>query len=559
MATRRIGEMLVAEGLLTEAAVQRALGYQRLSGERMRLGTILLGWDLLPEDSLLAALSTFHRCPAVSWAMLASTPNEVVRLLPGPHAIRLDAIPYGAEKGVVRVAFVNPSNLGAIDEVAALTGRRVLPGVTTEARLLQAHQKFLGKPVPLPYRQFLQKLDRRTDSGATQAQKDFRTSDVVEAERPAAAGSARSSDLDPPYVGRIPIAVAGPPAARRTVQPVPLASSVELPDFPEIPASAGRSTADRASPAGKADPASSKSGEDSLDWFDRAISGFAGGEPSPEPDSPAGIPDPALFGRARDSNAPGAIAFRDQELPATNALRAQTGERLRRPEPDRPLTAAHALGIPGSIPPFRRASDPIHPEAHAASALDREDEAVALMWRPPPEKSTQPPALWSEAPPDSSEGPLARSRDEIADLVLEGSLAALPRVLLLGAGKTGVTGWRGRGEGLSEERVGAIHIPASEPSVFSFIQKSGVPQFGAIEESEWPQGLAVLFGSPPPDCAIFPIRILDSVAGFLYADRLGLPMRYDDFALVARSAASAANILSGFLLRGDRSGFSVPS
>jgi len=151
-----------------------------------------------------------------------------------------------------------------------------------------------------------------------------------------------------------------------------------------------------------------------------------------------------------------------------------------------------------------------------------------------------------------------RTRDAIADSVLQGALEQLPRVLLLGTGRTGVTGWRGRGPGLTPDAVMAIRIPNSEISVFSSVQQSGIPHFGAIDRAEWPGALAALFGGAPPDCAIFPIRLLDGVAAFLYADRLGLPMQYEDFAIIARAAATAANVLSRFLLRADRSSSTVP-
>ena len=49
MAPRRIGELLVSEGLLSESEIHRALGFQRLSGERIKIGSILLNWDLLRE------------------------------------------------------------------------------------------------------------------------------------------------------------------------------------------------------------------------------------------------------------------------------------------------------------------------------------------------------------------------------------------------------------------------------------------------------------------------------------------------------------------------------
>jgi hypothetical protein len=57
-----------------------------------------------------------------------------------------------------------------------------------------------------------------------------------------------------------------------------------------------------------------------------------------------------------------------------------------------------------------------------------------------------------------------------------------------------------------------------------------------------------------PACAVFPIRMLDSVAGILYADRLGEPMPDEDFAILADAAETTASLLSKFLLpRGEKS------
>jgi hypothetical protein len=120
-------------------------------------------------------------------------------------------------------------------------------------------------------------------------------------------------------------------------------------------------------------------------------------------------------------------------------------------------------------------------------------------------------------------------------------------VLLLGSGKSGVTGWRGRGAGLSTDRIAAIRIPAAESSVFSSVRRTGVPHFGPLDATEWPKELADLFGRTPPDCAVFPIRVLEGVVAFLYADRLGEPMRHEDFAVVTRSAAQASRLFSLFL------------
>ena len=134
----RIGELLVAEGVLSEVAVQSALGFQRHTGEPFRLGTILLDRYLLGEESLMRALSVIHRCDYVAWSEILQAPPRVVRLLPERTAVRLGAIPYGLEGRGLRVAFKNPSNLAAVDEVSAVTSRPVIPAVISEVRLVQA-------------------------------------------------------------------------------------------------------------------------------------------------------------------------------------------------------------------------------------------------------------------------------------------------------------------------------------------------------------------------------------------------------------------------------------
>jgi hypothetical protein len=159
----RIGELLVANGVVSEGAMQSALGFQRHTGEPFRLGTILLDRDLLPEENLLRALSSIHRCDYVSWSDLLKAAPHVVRLLPERAAVRLAAIPYALEGRGLRVAFKNPSNLAAVDEVSSVTNRPVIPAVISEVRLLQAFNLFYGRPIPIEFRGVLLKLERNEE------------------------------------------------------------------------------------------------------------------------------------------------------------------------------------------------------------------------------------------------------------------------------------------------------------------------------------------------------------------------------------------------------------
>ena len=210
----RIGELLVAEGAVSELAVQSALGFQRHTGEPFRLGTILLDRDLLGEDILLRALSKIHRCDAATWADILKAPPDVVRTLPERIAVRLASIPYAVEGRGLRVAFKNPSNLAAVDEVSAVTGRPVIPAVISEVRLLQALNLFYGRPIPIEFRGVLHKLER------SEERRLYRSRATVRANAPGPAAPAippvEAPRPETPRAREIPISVGRPaePALR---------------------------------------------------------------------------------------------------------------------------------------------------------------------------------------------------------------------------------------------------------------------------------------------------------------------------------------------------------
>jgi MshEN domain len=157
----RIGEMLLSEGRISEASLTRALELQHQDSRGTRLGAILLKWDLLAEQDLLDTLSRYHRCPAAGRDTLAAADRKALALLSPEQAKRLDAVPYAFEDKAVRVAFVDPSNLAAVDEVKAITGRKVLPAVTSQVRLVQAQQRFYSRAVALDLWSVVQKLERK--------------------------------------------------------------------------------------------------------------------------------------------------------------------------------------------------------------------------------------------------------------------------------------------------------------------------------------------------------------------------------------------------------------
>jgi len=159
---QRIGELLVSQGRISPEILSRALELQSFNEKGLRLGGILLKWGLLKEEEILEMLGRIHHCPFVGFKVLAGAEPDALKLLSPQQAERLGAVPYGLEDRVVKVAFVNPSDLAAVDEVAFITRKRVKPAVTMEVRLYQAQQQLYGLGMPTGVWGVLQRLERQS-------------------------------------------------------------------------------------------------------------------------------------------------------------------------------------------------------------------------------------------------------------------------------------------------------------------------------------------------------------------------------------------------------------
>jgi type IV pilus assembly protein PilB len=127
---RVLGQILLARGDITAAALTAALEEQRTS--RRRLGEILVAHGTDAEAiarGLAAQLRLGYVPPPV-----APTP-EALALVDGALAARLRIAPIDAEAGTLRIAMADPLDAGAIDDLRFRTGRRVEPAVASPATI----------------------------------------------------------------------------------------------------------------------------------------------------------------------------------------------------------------------------------------------------------------------------------------------------------------------------------------------------------------------------------------------------------------------------------------
>jgi type IV pilus assembly protein PilB len=130
---RRLGDILLAEGLITEAQLSRALATQKTSPAP--LGAVLVNQGALREDSLTLALSSHLDVP-IADLKHGDVDAEVARSVPEDFARRHVLLPLRHENGHVAVAMSDPSNLPLLNDIRLITGLPVAPYVASPSDIL---------------------------------------------------------------------------------------------------------------------------------------------------------------------------------------------------------------------------------------------------------------------------------------------------------------------------------------------------------------------------------------------------------------------------------------
>lgn len=138
---KRIGDILVEAGLITDDELKSALEEQKGSGEK--LGKILIRNGILTEDELLDGLSEqllIARYDADHYPLNASFCDIV------PHAIaqRAGVVPLQKKGTVLLLAMTNPTDIDALELVERHTKLTVEPVICTESELDQLMSALYG-------------------------------------------------------------------------------------------------------------------------------------------------------------------------------------------------------------------------------------------------------------------------------------------------------------------------------------------------------------------------------------------------------------------------------
>ncbi len=129
----RLGDLLIAQGLLTGEQLKMALDEQKRSGRK--LGRIFVDSGYVTEEEISKALAGQLRIPFIDLKQFNPRP-ELIKLLPEAQARRFRALVLDEAEGRLRVGFTDPTDLAAYDEIVRIVRRDIEQAVVTESQLL---------------------------------------------------------------------------------------------------------------------------------------------------------------------------------------------------------------------------------------------------------------------------------------------------------------------------------------------------------------------------------------------------------------------------------------
>jgi type IV pilus assembly protein PilB len=135
---KRLGDILLERGLISQEGLASALEEQRRTGDR--LGECLVRLGFVTDDQVADALSEHLRLERVDFSRRYLAP-EVVELVPSSVITSKYVLPLEIEDGILFVAMADPLDINVIDDLQRLTGKIIRPMVATEDEIMEAFQR----------------------------------------------------------------------------------------------------------------------------------------------------------------------------------------------------------------------------------------------------------------------------------------------------------------------------------------------------------------------------------------------------------------------------------
>ena len=138
---RRLGELLLAAGTITQEELDRGLELQKT--QKGRLGEVLIANGIITEDQLIEALQMQLGIEYIDLSKV-NIPTELASVVPKNIAKQYSVVPVRIKKDELYLAMSDPLNFYAIEEVRKAVRKKVVPMVSHSAMVERAIQVLYG-------------------------------------------------------------------------------------------------------------------------------------------------------------------------------------------------------------------------------------------------------------------------------------------------------------------------------------------------------------------------------------------------------------------------------
>jgi hypothetical protein len=141
---KKLGEILIAAGLIDNIQLEAALGRQKTWGGKLGHSLIELGF--VNEEELAEAISKAIRIPYVN---LFDPPlvEKQIKLLAPDLARKYEVVPTSLRNNILYVAMADPFDLDTISELQFITNLKISPVLALESEIKDAIRKYYNGEV----------------------------------------------------------------------------------------------------------------------------------------------------------------------------------------------------------------------------------------------------------------------------------------------------------------------------------------------------------------------------------------------------------------------------
>jgi CheY-like chemotaxis protein len=148
MPNKRLGEIFVEQGIITEKTVERMLCRSKLLNQRF--GTVLEDMELITGEELATALGIQYGFKMVSNLLSYSYPPEVLQIIPAEVCIERILFPLRREQAKLALAMADPTDTKVVNNIAANNSLTIIPYIATRTEIFSAICKYYLKREYVP-------------------------------------------------------------------------------------------------------------------------------------------------------------------------------------------------------------------------------------------------------------------------------------------------------------------------------------------------------------------------------------------------------------------------